>query len=160
MASNTEQSPRPCRERGHTLHVIDLENLVGWPHRAPFIARAWFTYQDEIGIAARDRAVIVVGRGLAQAARAVIPLWLPLISCEPGPNTADRMLIRLADRELMSDRYDTVIIGSGDRAFVRTVRHAEARGARVELVTGVGTVSHRLAESCPCRTQLGIPVLK
>jgi len=143
--------------RGRALHVIDLENLAGGRLGWRRARETWLTYERGIGIQNGDRAVVVVSTMFAAAVRHVVPSYVRLKFCPPGPDAADRLLQELAAAEIDRTRFAMVIIASGDRSFVGTAELARSRGMNVWLVAGYASVSRKLAAVCPLRSRLCLP---
>ena len=140
--------------RGRALHVIDLENLAGGWLGIRCAREVWQTYERGIGIQNGDRAIVVVSSMFAAAVRPVIPSYVRLEFCPPGPDAADRLLQKLAVAEINRTRFATVIIASGDRSFACTAELARSHGMNVWLVSGRSAVARKLAAICPLRSRL------
>lgn len=61
-----------------------------------------------------------------------------------GKDGADQRLLELGDPEHVSQRFQRVVIGSGDGIFAGIVREFSIRGVRVELLVGKGTLASSL----------------
>ena len=143
--------------RGRALHVIDLENLSGGRPGWRRSREVWLTYERGIGIQNGDRAIVVVSSMFAAAVRSVVPSYVQLKFCPPGPDAADRVLQELAAAEISRSKFAMVIIASGDHSFAGTSELARSRGMDVWLVSGHGSVSRKLAALCPLRFRLRLP---
>lgn len=143
--------------RGRALHVIDLENLAGGALGERCARKIWLTYERGIGIQNGDRAIVVVSSIFEAAVRPVIPSYVRLEFCSPGPDAADLRLQKLAVSEINRTRFAMVIIATGDGSFVRTAEFARSNGMNVWLVSGRSAVARRLAAICPLRSRLRLP---
>jgi hypothetical protein len=143
--------------RGRALHVIDLENLAGGWLGGSRAREVWLTYERGIGIQNGDRVIIVVSSMFAAEVRPVIPSYVRLAFCAPGPDAADRLLQKLAAAEINRTRFAMVVIASGDGSFVCTAELARSRGMNVWLVSGRASVARKLAAICPLRSRLRLP---
>jgi hypothetical protein len=132
-----------CWGQGRRLVLVDLENVAGGPcHTAD--AAAWVRRRlaDCGAIAAGDQVTVAVdGSGLActawpwQGAR-----------CLPGHghDGADLVLLEeLGDR--VPQRYDRVVLASGDGIFADAVADLVARGVHVTVVSHAISLSARLS---------------
>lgn len=143
--------------RGRALHVIDLENLAGGWLSVRRAREVWLTYERGIGIQNGDRAIVVVSSVFATTVRPVIPSYVRLAFCGPGPDAADRLLQKLAVGEINRRKFAMAIIASGDRFFTRTAELARSNEMNLWLVSGYGGVSGQLAALCPLRSRLRLP---
>lgn len=138
--------------RPRTIAFIDLENLTGvapedaptWAWRSTFRAMA-----DLAALDATDLAVIAVNPALAYLASSCAPG--ALLRCRRGKDGADHALIDeivgMGDR---LDRFDRVVIASGDRAFIPAVQQLTGRGMRTELVARPNGCSLQLRMAAHC----------
>ncbi|MGZ4755217.1 MAG: hypothetical protein ACXWA9_09930 [Acidimicrobiia bacterium] len=89
-----------------TLHLVDIENLVGDPHATKAAALDALTrYVDLAGYVDGDHVVVAANPGLV----AQIAFDLP-VPCSPhaarGENGADLILLAQAEPGFVADRYD------------------------------------------------------
>jgi hypothetical protein len=124
-----------CRPKGRTYHLIDIENLCGGTASAgdDDVARAVARYQRTITVADDDLVVIGSGPTLAPAAKAAWPSARLVVG--KGIDGADRALLAADDPRFLADRFDRVVVGSGDHAFAELVIDLRARGTAVCVVT-------------------------
>lgn len=129
-----------------TIAFVDLENLTGIrPESVPNWAWAttYRTMADLAGLTATDLVVIGVNPALAHLAHGCAPG--ALLRCRRGKDGADNALIDdLAALEERLDRFDRVVVASGDHAFVPAVEHLTARDMRTEVVARPDGCSLRL----------------
>lgn len=62
-----------------------------------------------------------------------------------GPDGADLALIEVVEHERVAERFDSVVIGSGDGIFTESAAHLGAHGVRVTAVSTRRALSRRLA---------------
>lgn len=118
------------------LILIDVENLLGC---APHVAdSALFSIAVESMLerlhfdAMHD--LVTVGVGL-KAVRFAFGLRVPhRLVVKDGRDGADRALVEAAaDHDFIAQRFDEVVIGSGDHEFIETVVQMKARRVRVTV---------------------------
>ena len=118
---------------GRTLHVIDVENLVGGSAAGPAaVGPALAAYRSTAPVGLDDHAVIGAGPTLAVAAGLAWPGCQLRIG--RGIDGADRALLDAVEPAFAASHYDRVVIGSGDHAFVPLVAALRARGVPVVVV--------------------------
>ncbi len=126
---------------GRTLHLVDLENLMGGPkHDVELINEAVLRYRAAAHVETSDHVVMAVNPALALAAG----LAWPSARLIPGRGVdgADLALLsQVIDRHWIASRYDRVVIGSGDGIFAPVIADFRALG----IATGVVTQQCRLS---------------
>jgi hypothetical protein len=129
---------------GRTLHLIDIENLMGGPRNSPVILQlASELYKESVPTRFDDHFVLAANRGLAVQAGLSWPSAQLLVG--NGKDGADLALIqRISDIEWISARYDRVILGSGDGIFASHLSALRALGIAIGIVAPIGTISRRL----------------
>ncbi|MGZ6977069.1 MAG: hypothetical protein ACXVJW_03090 [Acidimicrobiia bacterium] len=115
-----------------TLHLVDIENLVGDPHATKAAALDALTrYVDLAGYVDGDHVVVAANPGLV----AQIAFDLP-VPCSPhaarGENGADLILLAQAEPGFVADRYDT--------AFTDAALAVRDRGIPVVVVSRAATL--------------------
>lgn len=115
------------------LHLVDLENLIGGPRRA----ERWFqptvrAYEAVAPVRAWDQVVAAADVTLRRRTIFEIPRWRYVAGY--GPEGADRALLREAPPEWVSARFERLVIGSGDHAFVPLATQVRAAGTEVVVV--------------------------
>ncbi|MGZ6966346.1 MAG: hypothetical protein ACXVKN_01315 [Acidimicrobiia bacterium] len=123
-----------------TLHLVDIENLVGDPHATKAAALdARTRYVDLAGYVDGDHVVVAANPGLM----AQIAFDLP-VPCSPhaarGENGADLILLAQAEPGFVADRYDRLVVGSDDAAFTDTALAVRDRGIPVVVVSRAATL--------------------
>ena len=136
---------RRCVPSWRSLHLVDLENLMGDPrvtaaaahdtfHR--YLARAGWQPGDHVIVASNPRVIREVGFDLA------VPCS---VHATRGPDGADLMLLSLAPPELVTRRYERLVIGSGDGIFAARAHAVRASGIAVLVVSRLDGCSRRFA---------------
>jgi hypothetical protein len=137
---------RSTHPAGRTLHVIDIENLVGGSGAGPTaVGPALSAYRSAVAVGVDDHAVIGSGPTLAIAAGLAWPG--AQLRFGHGVDGADRALLAAVEPAFAADHYDRVVVASGDHAFVPLVAALRARGVAVLVVTR----DHRSASVDLCR---------
>lgn len=133
----------PTKTR-RTLHLVDVESLLGTANPASggvsAIARL---YYEAAGVTAGDHVVI------ASSHHCAIRVWLEWDDSVrrilgSGPDGADRALLSVIEHENPAERYQRIVIGSGDGIFAEPAARLQASGAEVAVVTRASSLSRRL----------------
>ncbi|MBM3675192.1 MAG: NYN domain-containing protein [Actinobacteria bacterium] len=127
-----------------SLHLVDLENLVGDPAAsgpealdalARFLAVAEWHEGDLVQLAANP--------GLLREVAFDLP-----VPCNPhavrGDDAADAMLLSHAVPEWVAARFDRLVVGSGDHAFAPRAVAVRDLGVPVVIVSRPGSLSSAL----------------
>jgi hypothetical protein len=127
-----------------TLHLVDLENLVGDPSApAPLVHDTLARYLTVAGWLTGDQVIVASNPALIR--KVVFDLPVPCnVHSAPGPDGADQMLLSLAPAELVASRYARLVIGSGDHIFSERAHAARDLGAQVLVVARADGCSSRL----------------
>jgi hypothetical protein len=129
-----------------SLHLVDLENLLGDPRAEASSALATFGAYLEVSSWQPDDHVILATNPWLMAK---IAFDLPVAAnahAVHGSDGADTMLLALAPAELVVKRYGRLVIGSGDGIFASRARIVRDRGVAVDVVArpdGCSTRLHR-----------------
>lgn len=128
-----------------TLHLVDIENLIGGAVHRDDCARAMEAYRQVAAWAQRDHAIVGAGPTTAEVAFFVVPAGIQRVLGR-GLDGADRALLAAVDAAFVARRYDRVVIGSGDGRFANLATELRLRGAEVWVVakSRLG-ISRRLA---------------
>lgn len=148
-------SGRHRSTRPRTLHLLDLENIVGGNVSPSLVAEAWEEYARVTGMRAGDQVVVSVARRNAVPAFFALPAGIRRVVGANGPDGADAALLAEVDVTDVARRFGQVIIASGDHAFAPLARALAAAGVPVIQVIGAGLPAADLYCSCP--TQLHLP---
>jgi hypothetical protein len=117
---------------GRTLHVIDVENLVGGSRAgAAAVGPALAAYRATVHVATDDHVVLGSGPTLAVAAGLAWPG--AQLRVGHGVDGADRALLASVEPGFVAAHYDRVVVASGDHAFAGLI--AALRARRVAVVT-------------------------
>ena len=132
---------------GRTLHILDLENLCGGPDQIPAEKYAVADlYRTQAEIAEDDHVVVGANPSSLIDCFDIFP-GSRLVG-QHGPDGADLALLgALRHIHWVAQRYDRVIIGSGDHCFAPSAAALRARGILVGVVAREGSVSRSLAAS-------------
>ncbi|HEU5309022.1 MAG TPA: NYN domain-containing protein [Acidimicrobiia bacterium] len=127
-----------------TLHLVDLENLVGDPRADARTALATLDTYLELAHWHHDDHVILASNP-ALISRVMYDLPVPAsVHCARGDDGADVMLLSLAPIELVAKRYARLVIGSGDGIFAARAAAVRERGVAVDVVARAAGCSRRL----------------
>lgn len=132
---------------GRTLHILDIENLCTGSARIPeFKENVVGTYRRIAGVEEKDHVVVGVGpAGFLHAADAFPGCRLVI---GRGLDGADLALLKvLEDVDWIAQRFDRVVIGSGDGCFSPVVKHLRSLGLLVAVIARAGAISLRLANA-------------
>lgn len=138
-----------------TLHLIDLENLLGSARRASDVAAAWVAYAAALHLDRDDHVVIGTGPLLAGIAWFALPRAGLRRVVGRGLNGADLVLIQeVQDLGAVARTYQRLVIASGDGLFTDTARRYRAAGLQVIQVLGRGGGHPNLARECDRQIRL------
>ena len=127
-----------------TLHLVDIENLVGDP-KAPtaMVLDVLDRYLEVAGYRDGDHVVIAANPGLM--ARVAFDLPVPCnVHAARGENGADLALLAQAEPRRVAARYDRLVIGSGDGAFADVALAVRDLDTPVVVVSQSASLSSRL----------------
>jgi hypothetical protein len=146
MTFSYSESKTEVWEAGRTLHLVDVENIVGDPVADDGSVRAAVeAYKKAASVRPDDLAVVASNGKLAMAAGQAWPGALLRIG--RGPNGADLALLEEAPPEWVAGRFSRVVIGSGDGIFVDLVRRLRLQGQSVTVVGRPGSISGKLRKA-------------
>jgi NYN domain len=129
---------------GRVLHLLDIENLLGGPTftladarsiRAVYAATAPTGVVNQVVLATSHHAAAPAWFAWPQSARRLV---------RSGPDGADLALIDVIATERLAERFDRVVIGSGDGIFALVAKWLEGAGVRVTVVARRGSLSGAL----------------
>ena len=134
-------SSRTIDIRDRALHLVDLENLARGPGQEGVAYRtAWDDYTFSAGLNEQDHVEIAsCGLVMAEAAFS-LPTRYPK-HCANGADGAENLLLGIVGPEFVARRYEWLVIGSGDHAFVRYALEVQRLGGKVRIVSASGTRS-------------------
>ena len=127
-----------------SLHLLDLENLVGDPHADEPLVRDTLTrYLRAACWRPGDHVIIASNPALMRHVVFEPPVpWNAHATC--GPDGADLMLLSLSPPELVVRRYARLVVGSGDGIFASRANAARDLGVDVLVVARADGCSRRL----------------
>ena len=153
------RTQRRNERRARTLHLVDIENLIGIdPKRASIhdVRQAFGRYAE----AARQRAndLLIVGCNPELAIKVADSLrGAGRIKSRTGADGADTALLETIDIDLWSKRFDRIVIGSGDHIFAPAVIDLTTAGLEVTVVARTGHVSRHLRSTGAAFRPMKIP---
>lgn len=138
----TTSSSSPTSLR--TLHLLDLENLLGDPRADAERALAMFAdYLDVARWQPGDHVILATNPWLMTKIAFDLPVECNRHAVH-GRDGADTMLLSLAPAEVVTKRYGRLVVGSGDGIFVGRAQAVHQRGVTVDVVARAGGCSRRL----------------
>jgi hypothetical protein len=127
--------------RTRTLHLVDIENLIGDPCADGATAAQVL---DDYLVAARwsdhDLVVIAANPGLTGRIAWQIEFEHRILTAT-GPDGADLMLLAQAAPEFVARRAGRLVIGSGDHIFIERALRVRDLGVGVVVVARADHVS-------------------
>lgn len=144
-----------ARNADRTLHLVDIENLVGTPApKASEVAgwRRWYIANmvedgDLVVVASSHHAFRVVGFEWCGVRHVV----------RSGQDGADLALLDVLDAERVTDRFEKVVIASGDGIFMDAAAALGARDVDVTVVANAHSASKRLLMAARFNVLVGQP---
>ena len=122
-----------------SLHLVDLENLVGDPRATGPIVRATFDhYLDVAGWQPGDHVVVASNPALVREVCFDLPVACN-VHTAIGEDGADLMLLSHAPPEWIAKRFGRLVVGSGDGIFAARATHAHALGVIASSPTTSGS---------------------
>lgn len=119
---------------GRTLHLVDLENLVGDPEaRGPRVRAALDAYLELARWTPGDHVIVASNPWLIGEVAFDLPVPCNVHAVH-GEDGADTMLLAHAMPELVAKRYGRLVIGSGDGVFAARARAAINLGVGVLII--------------------------
>lgn len=135
----TNPSRRPARPSraivpGRKVHLIDIENLCGLsnPSRTQ-VAYARELYEESVSINHGDLVVVASAWGNLMSAALGWPKARHL--ARDGKDGADICLARVVVEEDVAERFDSVVMASGDHGLAPFVSHLALRGLDTTVVS-------------------------
>ena len=136
---------RPGKNR--TLHLVDIENLVGEPAAwtDENVVAVFDEYLQEADWQPGDSLVVASNPGLMGLLAFKLSAIPHRSLCATGPDAADNLLINAVPNEI-ADRYSRIVVGSGDHAFTQLLTGLQGHASTL-VVYGVGHISWELYRS-------------
>jgi hypothetical protein len=127
-----------------SLHLVDLENLVGDPGAKKCEILKTFDHYLKVGRWQSEDHVIIASNPWVMAEIAFdVPVPTNLHAVH-GPDRADTMLLALAPPGLVGKRYARLVVGSGDHTFAARAHAVQDLGVHVDVVARHEGCSRRL----------------
>lgn len=138
------------------MHLVDIDNLLGDPRTTDrtTIQRNMSAYRDAAGYLPGDHCIVATGRNGLHVLEVELAWAAAAYRRRSGPDGADLALLEDLDWIIHSGRYDRVVIGSGDHAFLPAVKCLQAAQIDFLVVTRRDRLSARLAHAAGARVQL------
>lgn len=133
-----------------TLHLVDLENLLGDPFALDGAAQVLDAYAEAAEWKSGDLTYVAANRWLVKRLAFAPHIPCQLCTAPAGPDAADLELLALARPEFL-DRFDRLAIGSGDHIFSSCAQAARERGIDVIVVAPAGSIAADLCEHASVR---------
>lgn len=126
-----------------TAHLLDVENLVGTGRFGASELRSCQSAYTALGLLRRGDHVIVACNPFS--AIHVRDMWPGTrLLTGHGRDGADRALLAAIEHERFEDRYDRIVVGSGDGIFTDAVAAFRQIGRDVVVVGRQGAIAQRL----------------
>jgi hypothetical protein len=134
---------RRLLRQGRGIHLLDLENLTGSPRpTAAQVAACMADYRRLVPIGPMDQFVAAVNpKALVSVGTVLRGIQLLTRS---GPDGADWALTESAYADRLPERFERVVIGSGDGHFTDLALWLAGRGTHVTVVAKRGALNWRL----------------
>ncbi|WP_159619275.1 NYN domain-containing protein [Ruania rhizosphaerae] len=155
MARNRKIRTRVPGFGGRALHLIDAENVGGGPNmRADDVRYMWTVYRTNVATTSSDQFWIGSSRRFLRGAIPALSGEGARVLVRDGRDGGESILIDNVDVDHVADRYDRVVIASGDGAFEGLTLELRARGVHVQVVNGYANLSRALRRAASTVTQL------
>jgi hypothetical protein len=123
-----------CRATAaRTLHLVDLENLLGDRRHEAVALNALSHYLKIAHWNSGDAVMVAADPEIIRQIGFDLPVPCNLRSTRGG-DAADSVLLAQATAELVARRYDRLVIGSGDAIFLDRARTVRELGIGVLIV--------------------------
>lgn len=121
--------------RTRALHLIDLENLVGTARDAESVRQAWTAYLRAVPVLPGDAVVVGTAAHFAGTAWFALPEHgIRRVVGANAPDGADLALLAAIDPGRDFQRFDVLVVGSGDHIFGDLAGLAREAGMTVDIV--------------------------
>lgn len=155
MSRNCKFRTRVPGFGGRALHLIDAENLGGGPNMtADDVRYMWTVYRTNVPTTASDQFWIGSSKRFLCGAIPALSGGGARMLVRDGKDGGESILIDNVDIDHVADRYDRVVIASGDGAFEGLALQLRARGVHVQVVNGYSDLSRALRRAASIVTQL------
>lgn len=142
-AATNQHKMRPPSLRGRRLILIDIENISGGAIRTLAEAR-WVQRMLDSTLGSRHQEQVIIGVSKAGAIHAG-PVWTSArMVVGTGVDGADHALLDVLKNENIADRFDEVVLVSGDGIFTETVATLGGHDVKVTVVAHRASLAKRL----------------
>ena len=131
---------RPTRR---AFHLVDIENLLALEHGQSVSADAGRLYSSVARVSSGDLILVAADESRLFSVCAAFPG--ARVRPGYGADGADLALIDNTDLDHIANRFDTIVIGSGDGRFLDVAYRARRLGLEVIVVSRPASLSGRLA---------------
>ena len=118
------------------------------------IARVWRTYRYGVPTSPADHFVVGSSHGFASLAWFILPAQGIQRVVRSGQDGGELAILAGVDLDHAADRFDRIVIASGDGMFTQTAVTARDRGLHVHQVSGIGTCARTLAAAAHTHSRL------
>ena len=143
--------------RPRTLHLVDLENLLGGDVEQHAVTSLWCQYRTLTGMRWDDHVIVAVSRRHAATAFLALPGTVQRVVGRNTADGADLALIDAVDARWAQRRFEQAMVATGDHIFAETARHLNDLGLEVVQVIGRGLPSAHLYRQCSRQLYLPAP---
>lgn len=154
---NTINPKQAKRMKDRTVHLVDLENLVGSGHLTEHAAHLAFLAYSALGVVSPGDLVIL---GVSHHNLIAASYGWPHVRCRArsGPDGADLLLQEVMTDERIEERFGAAIVATGDGGFAEAIASLIGRGLPVGVIAPAGRISTklRLAASAVCEIHFDV----
>lgn len=140
---NTHHEPPSRASSGRRLVVVDIENVAGGAIQTAEQA-AWAHLAVDAACPLRTDDLIVIGTSHTGFVASGVGWPGPRIVVRSGTDGADLALLDVLRTERVAERFDSVVVVSGDGIFTAAVAALEAHGVDVTVLAHVDGCAKRL----------------
>lgn len=141
--------------RTRSLHLIDLENLcASGLALESLIEKVWRTYRYGVPTSPDDQYVVGSSHAFAKRAWFILPAQGIQRRARSGKDGGELAILSDVDLVHAANRFDRLVIASGDGMFTETAKAARVQGLHVHQVSGLGSCSRALAATAHTHSRL------
>ncbi len=129
--------------QGRRLVVVDIENVAGGAVMTQAMA-AWARAIVESALCVQVGEQVVIGTSHAGLFNAKSAWPCARVKARSGENGADIELLDVLTAERIEERFDEVVLVSGDHIFVEAIAALGGSGVRVTVASWAQSMSSRL----------------
>jgi hypothetical protein len=128
-----------------TVHVVDVENLIGEDHRSATVEQIRAVIEDYRQlVGARDGDLFFFGANPELKFRVMVATGSNQVRGYKGKDGADKALLDVVGTDWVVGQFDRVCVASGDHAFAPLARSLKGEGLHVTVVSRPMSVSAEL----------------